>query len=473
MIDWTPTALNIGEQAVEVLVNDGRGGEATQSFIITVRDNHPPVITSSPVLITNVGEHYNYNAIATDPDNDILSYELTTFPQGMLINDTGLITFTSTLEQVGQHTVTVQVADPGGLQASQTYTLSVENNNLPPVITSAPVISTTELENYQYQVQATDPNPNDVLSYGLNQYADGMSIDPATGIVGWLPSELIIPFNEIENPYCSAPVQIDSPYWNVSDWQILRDAGGHAGVQDWSILDDGMTAKAIGNGDPSILLSDIELSDAAMEVSIKITGGDNDAVGFVWGFQDARHYYRLRWLQDDVGLGLQVTKINSSNPRYGGTDETDIDLFQNKTLTWEHHTEYRFLIDVKPGHTAIFLLEGDAILESIQIKDDSYLTGKFGFYVQSQGGVFYSAKPIDRQPAADLIIESVELETISDTQDRIDLTVRNRGAVATEIDVPVVLLVFRKQVHRLKFYRKYRGDDVLRRNYKQVKLTTG
>ncbi len=30
------------------------------------------------------------------------------------------------------------------------------------------------------------------------------------------------------------------------------------------------------------------------------------------------------------------------------------------------------------------------------------------------------------------------------------------------------LLVFRKQVHRLKFYRKYRGDDVLRRNYKQI-----
>ncbi len=29
-------------------------------------------------------------------------------------------------------------------------------------------------------------------------------------------------------------------------------------------------------------------------------------------------------------------------------------------------------------------------------------------------------------------------------------------------------LVFRKQVHRLKFYRKYRGDDVLRGNYKQI-----
>ena len=30
------------------------------------------------------------------------------------------------------------------------------------------------------------------------------------------------------------------------------------------------------------------------------------------------------------------------------------------------------------------------------------------------------------------------------------------------------LLVFRKQVHRLKFYSNYRGDDVLERNYKQI-----
>ena len=29
-------------------------------------------------------------------------------------------------------------------------------------------------------------------------------------------------------------------------------------------------------------------------------------------------------------------------------------------------------------------------------------------------------------------------------------------------------LVFRKQVHRLKYYSKYRGDDVLKRNYKQI-----
>jgi hypothetical protein len=34
--------------------------------------------------------------------------------------------------------------------------------------------------------------------------------------------------------------------------------------------------------------------------------------------------------------------------------------------------------------------------------------------------------------------------------------------------VRVLWLVFRKQVHRLKFYRKYRGGDVLKRNYKQI-----
>ncbi len=45
------------------------------------------------------------------------------------------------------------------------------------------------------------------------------------------------------------------------------------------------------------------------------------------------------------------------------------------------------------------------------------------------------------------------------------------GIKATQATHPFTIdawLVFRKQVHRLKFYRKYSGDDVLRRNYKQI-----
>lgn len=219
VIDWTPAALNIGEQAVEVLVNDGRGGEAVQLFTINVSDNHPPVITSSPVLMTNVGEHYAYSVIAIDPDNDVLRYELTTFPQGMLISDTGLITFTSTLEQVGQHTVTVQVTDPGGLQASQTYNLSVEANNLPPVITSLPVISTTEIEDYQYQVQATDPNPGDTLTFGLDHHSNGMSINSETGVINWQPDSSFDGTTVAQNNFCVGTTQDISNFEPVLKWE--------------------------------------------------------------------------------------------------------------------------------------------------------------------------------------------------------------------------------------------------------------
>ena len=61
---------------------------------------------------------------------------------------------------------------------------------------------------------------------------------------------------------------------------------------------------------------------------------------------------------------------------------------------------------------------------------------------------------------------------------RIQLTVKSVTFFAKQKSAPLFTsadagvsmprLVFRKQVHRLKFYNKCRGDDVLRRNYKQI-----
>ena len=89
--------------------------------------NNPPTITSTPVLTATVGVLYNYDVNATDPNGDTLTYSLTTFPTGMTINSTtGLIAWTPTAGQAPSQAVTVRVTDPGGLFATQSFTITVQ-----------------------------------------------------------------------------------------------------------------------------------------------------------------------------------------------------------------------------------------------------------------------------------------------------------------------------------------------------------
>lgn len=145
LIQWTPTPAQVGDQSVTVRVQDAGGLFATQSFTVTVAPgvtNHPPAITSTPVIVATVGQPYSYAVGATDPDaGDVLTFSLPTAPTGMTIDTaTGLIQWTPTAAQVGDSNVTARVQDSGGLFATQSFTVTVTpvGANHPPEITSTP-----------------------------------------------------------------------------------------------------------------------------------------------------------------------------------------------------------------------------------------------------------------------------------------------------------------------------------------------
>ena len=186
VIGWTPGAAQVGPHAVTVQVVDGKGGIVTQSFTIQVTAaNHPPVITSAPVVSGTEAVSYRYQLVATDPDGDGLTYTLTPFPSGMTVTAAGLLAWTPSAAQVGAQPVTVGVSDGKGGAASQSFTITVAAANHPPVITSAPVVSGTEAVSYRYQLVATDPD-GDVVTFSLTQAPAGMTI--TNGAIAWTPS---------------------------------------------------------------------------------------------------------------------------------------------------------------------------------------------------------------------------------------------------------------------------------------------
>ncbi|MEW6298613.1 MAG: putative Ig domain-containing protein, partial [Thermodesulfobacteriota bacterium] len=108
--------------------NDGALDSHVATVRITLRQpNSPPEISSDPVTTAAVGIQYLYGVRVTDPDRgDQHAFSLPAAPAGMTIDAaTGLIQWTPTGGQRGDHTVTVRVVDRGGLFDTQSFTVTV------------------------------------------------------------------------------------------------------------------------------------------------------------------------------------------------------------------------------------------------------------------------------------------------------------------------------------------------------------
>ncbi|RKY89982.1 hypothetical protein DRQ09_00155, partial [candidate division KSB1 bacterium] len=194
-ISGTPQTPGVYTFTVEV--QDSFGRIFSKDFSIEITEvNEPPVITDIQTDVNfkdtiYAGDVFSYQVQATDPNTgDVLVYKLQNEPAGMVIDSTtGLISWTPDITQLGQYTITVIVTDKGGLQDSDTFTIFVEEANLPPELSPVPDTTITAGELYNYQLKATDPNINAWLSYYLISAPENMSVNSETGLITWIPTE--------------------------------------------------------------------------------------------------------------------------------------------------------------------------------------------------------------------------------------------------------------------------------------------
>lgn len=126
-ITWVPTDLDIGSHEVVVLVTDGMFN-VTQSFDLKVIDvNHKPVINSTPSLSIKVGSSYEYDVKAYDKDKDKLTYRLLEYPNGMIIDDNGKVSWKPKGKDKGKNDVILIVND-SRLTDTQNFSIYVYSN---------------------------------------------------------------------------------------------------------------------------------------------------------------------------------------------------------------------------------------------------------------------------------------------------------------------------------------------------------
>ena len=86
-------------------------------------ENRSPLIISEPVTLTVPDVPYRYQIRATDANGDTLTYTLKNAPDGMAIDENGLITWNP--NAIGNNAVAIEVSDGKGGVATQNYSLNV------------------------------------------------------------------------------------------------------------------------------------------------------------------------------------------------------------------------------------------------------------------------------------------------------------------------------------------------------------
>jgi len=98
--------------------------EVKLKILNEIPENFAPRIVSQPVTSVNVNTNYLYDVDAVDLENDRISYDLTEYPEGMIIDsNTGVITWIP--QRIGNYDIVVRARDIFGHFDIQRYVLNV------------------------------------------------------------------------------------------------------------------------------------------------------------------------------------------------------------------------------------------------------------------------------------------------------------------------------------------------------------
>ncbi len=205
----------------------------------------------------------------------------------------------------------------------------------------------------------------------------------------------------------AVPVPIDLSTWSVIQYEfnVQPDA-------NWSLSAGNTVATQSVNADASILLSDFNIAGQQIEGSWRVnTSGDDDFMGFVFGYQGRGQFYLFDWKQTDqthlgfADAGMSVKLVNvPGNADPNGTDlwatagTANVTLLMHNTIPYSDFTDYEFRLNFTPGLFEIEVKQGNTSLEEWLIADNSLVDGNFGFYNYSQGNVIYSGFTQDDEP---------------------------------------------------------------------------
>lgn len=208
ILTGTPGNDHVGENSVELLAMDVDGLSCSQDFIINVENaNDPPIFTSTALVDATEGQLYSYTIYADDPDlvyGETLTITAPTLPEwisfSQVLNQVATLMGVPDNSDVGDHAVELLITDSEGANATQSFTISVEQVNDPPVFTSTPVTTAKQNCLYTYNIVVLDPDQDDtieIISIILPDWLLLTDYEDGTGLLSGTPGESDIEENDV------------------------------------------------------------------------------------------------------------------------------------------------------------------------------------------------------------------------------------------------------------------------------------
>ncbi len=190
VFSWTPTeATAPGIYTAAVRVSDGQLA-AVEVVSITVNPaNTAPVLNSIGAKSVNELAALTFTAAATDQEGGPLTFTLAAGSVGTIGATSGAFSWTPTEAQgPGLFTATVRVSD-GRLTGTETFSITVNEVNVAPILNPISAKSVNELTSLVFTATASDADlPGNLLTFTLQSGSMG-TIEPASGVYSWTPTE--------------------------------------------------------------------------------------------------------------------------------------------------------------------------------------------------------------------------------------------------------------------------------------------
>ena len=191
---WQTDSSHVNIYDVRIVVSDGFD-RAVQEFRLFARAGVK--ILSEPDSIIRVDELFKYQVNVWRPDLDQeLTFKMLYKPLGMTLSENGLVEWTPAVTQIDSQNFAI-IANHGVATDTQKVTLFVNHS---PIIDRAPPPMNKVNLGYvwDFQLEVTDLNVNDVLTYTAVEMPEGMRMDPFTGRLRWEPTRDELDFGHLK-----------------------------------------------------------------------------------------------------------------------------------------------------------------------------------------------------------------------------------------------------------------------------------
>ncbi len=192
---------------------------------------------------------------------------------------------------------------------------------------------------------------------------------------------------------------------NLSAWAVETWPGSQ-GPSQWVIAPDGLSVEQTRNSQPSALISDRSFLNLRVTGRFRVdTSSDDDLMGFIFGYQNNKQFYIFDWKQGTQGFvggtalrGMCIKRIDAGAGEFTEPDFwwSNVDrpnttiLVPPNDIGWVDFQDYDITLDFTPGRIVVEVHEEGQLLDRLEVEDDTFTGGRFGFYNYSQDSVIYS-----------------------------------------------------------------------------------